>query len=179
MNPTTETTVAAIRDSASNLSVLIGRAASAEAEAEITLLRTEMQDTMLKLVVAIGVTTGVQVIMERVFADLAAAGDRKLVSGMRSATAHGDHWQSARREVPRFFQVAVDHDSRHHTELAPAMLQEMRMMGNLAAMSSGCFAAVEPLVLQEYITVLKHYLTERGAAPRPPQDWPGAGWSSV
>lgn len=80
-------------------------------------------------------------------------------------------------QVPRFFQAGIDHDNRHHTELARGMMREIQFIGNNACVSDGHFEAVEHEVVRNYISFLELFLAEWRAQNAAPPKEAVEGWA--
>lgn len=179
MNENSNAAMAAIRESAVNLLDLVERATRELNGTELAIQRQEAQGTLLMLVSAIARTDNRHDAGERAFAGLLADWGRKTGGEPHDVDAHAGRWNTACRQVPQFFRTGADHDLRHKTQLASAMLQEIRLIGNNTAVSDGTFEPSEHPLLRDYCALLERYLATTRALPAALVTTAAPGWCCV
>lgn len=175
LNPT----VQAVQDSVVNLLELVEQAARGQSAQEVDDLREEAQKTVLMLIAAIVLADNKYDAGEQAFVNLLVDWSKKSGGDARYLNEYAERWKAASMQVPRFFQAGADHDTRHHTDLARAMMREMQMIGNNTCVSDGHFDAFEHEMVRNYILFLEEYLAAWQAQQVTPTKETAEGWSSV
>ena len=178
MNGNQNSTVFAVQTAILNLLELIEQAVRGAEKEEIEGLDEEAQKTVLMLIAAIVLSDHKYKPAEQAFLRVLVDWQDKLGGEASYLNEYATQWTDASVRVPGFFQAAVQHDARHQTGIARAMLREIQLIGNNVCISDGSFEAVEHETVKRYLVFLEEFMLAWDAQAKTRESAPN-GWSSV
>jgi hypothetical protein len=72
-------------------------------------------------------------------------------------------WAETSTEVPNFFNAAARYDSSNKTEIAPAILRNIQLIGNNVCACDARCGALERGIVQRYVVLFESFV-ERAQA---------------
>ncbi len=150
--------VHAVQDSVQNLFEAVDQAARGKSAEELAELHDEIQRLVLMMMAAIVLADSQYDAAEKAFMNLLVDSSKKAGGESRFLEEYAERWKTASMRVPQFFQAAVEHDLRCHTDLAREMIRQIQFIGNTVCITDGDFNPSEHNVVQNYILFLREYL---------------------
>jgi hypothetical protein len=167
MNVDENAIVFAVQSAFMDLLELVERVAHGDGAEGSEALSGEAQRTVLMLIAAIVVSDHKYKSGEQAFLKLLVDWQDKPGGEVRYINQYATEWKVASEQVPRFFHAAAQHDARHGTGNARAMLRAIQLIGNNACISDGCFEPVEHETVKHYVAFLEDFIESLERQVRP------------
>ena len=155
--------VFAVQSAFLELLELIDRIAQGDQPEKPETLRHEAQKTILMFMAAIILSNREYNPTQRSFLSLLVDCQDMPGGEARYLNEYAVKWIEASKQIPQFFEAALQHDSQEKTEIARAMLRQIQLIGNNVCASDGNVCAAERAAVRSYLMFLENLLEERKA----------------
>jgi len=179
MNDNSSASFQAVQQSVVTMLELVSESARRFGEEEVQSLSNELQKTVLMLIAAIVLADEKYEAGEEAFINLLVDWGQKPGGSARYVKEYAESWRAGSLTIPRFFQTAVVHDTQFSTDLAKAMIRELKLIGNSTCIVDGTFDPRENEVLTNYILFLEEYLKAWESRNAKGTVRSNIGWSNV
>jgi hypothetical protein len=169
----------AVQESLLNLIELVEQAARTQSETDVEVFREEARKTTLMIIATIVLADNKYDAGEEAFVRLLVDASQKDDDVMNYLKGYAEKWKAASLCVPRFFQLALEHDAVHQTDLGRRIIREIHIIGNYTCVSGGCFEANEHEIIRSYILFLEEYLSAWRAQHQGQKTQIAHGWTSI
>jgi hypothetical protein len=119
--------------------------------------RGEAQSTVLMLIAAVVLADGQYDPGEQEFIRLLVDWSDKPGGEVRYLNDYASRWETASREVPRFYRAAVRRDAGESMDIAWRMRCMIQLIGNYASISDGKFVPSEQEMVSRYVAFLEEF----------------------
>ena len=151
-------TVFAILSATEDLLDLALSLADARSPADRDKLDAEVHSTLLMFMAAVILSRGRLCAGHQAFLQIILKRPRATMTDERIINEYGARWALQHRQIPDFFQRAVDADARQGTHKAGSMLCHIQLITNNCAITDVDFLPGEQKLIREYLAHLHRHM---------------------